>query len=197
MLSEYLVEGGKPGADSDKRLHKRLVALAGSLVPNSGVGVEAVPSHQERAIFDYWCSVMRKAAGTKFLGDRKQKVRSRLREGFTVEQIKRAIDGVAQSPWHRGENPGGREYTDLTMICGSPAKLEQFIEMGPPESRVRTPVIDLGSELERLSELEELKKQANEELKKGDTNAYNSTQGRIRTLRDPKRVSGDRAGSGA
>jgi hypothetical protein len=195
MLSEYLVEGGKPGVDSDKRLQGRLRALAEALVPGAAVGVGSVSTWQEKVIFEYWRVTMGKGHTVKFGNDRRQKVRARLREGYTVEQIKRAIDGCAGSAFHRGENDGHREYNDLTLICQTSAKLEQFIEMGPPVSTVVRSSEDLEPDIERQRELVELQKQANEELKKGDTNAYNSTQARIRTLRRPTRVSSDRAGS--
>ena len=77
-------------------------------------------------IFGYWVSVMNKNSLTKLTPKRKTCVQARLKEGYTVEQIKHAIDGCAKSPHHMGQNDAGTIYDDLTLICRSGDRLEQF-----------------------------------------------------------------------
>ena len=80
-----------------------------------------------KEIFDYWISVMEKGAGTKPTRGRTDKIKSRLNNGYSVEQIKMAIDGCKQSDYHMGKNDSGKRYDCLTLICRSDEKLEQFI----------------------------------------------------------------------
>lgn len=72
-------------------------------------------------IFDFWSMEMDKL-GVGFSGRRRAKVLSRLKEGYTVEQIKRAIVGCKTSPWHQGENDRGEKFDDLTLICANSSK---------------------------------------------------------------------------
>ena len=58
-------------------------------------------------------------------------IAARLREGFSVEQIGRAIEGQHSSPWHRGEDPrsDGTRYLQLELVVRSSAKLNQFLAL--------------------------------------------------------------------
>lgn len=77
-------------------------------------------------VFEHWREKMQKNAAAKLTDDRRAKVLARLREGYTVDDIKRAIDGCASSPHHMGENESRTRYDDLTLICRSGSKLEGF-----------------------------------------------------------------------
>jgi len=83
---------------------------------------------QAREVFDYWRQRMAKGPNTKFTRDRRQKVESRLREGYTPDDLKLAIDGCASSAFHQGENDEGKTYNDLELICRKGSKVEQFME---------------------------------------------------------------------
>ncbi|MEW6212726.1 MAG: hypothetical protein AB1631_30655 [Acidobacteriota bacterium] len=76
--------------------------------------------------FDYWRERLNHP-DAKFTDDRRRKVVARLREGYTLEQIKRGIDGCAASSFHRGENDTHTLFDDLELICRSGSKLEGFI----------------------------------------------------------------------
>lgn len=87
------------------------------------------PDHRAgevQEIFAYWQASLSHPTA-KLTAERRRKVEARLRQGYTVEQIKQAIDGCAASPFHRGENDEGRVYDDLELICRSGSKLENFI----------------------------------------------------------------------
>jgi len=79
-----------------------------------------------RVIFDYWCLVMNKNGSAKLTPKRKKCVTDRLKQGYSVEQIKLAIDGCARSDHHSGKNQSGTVYDDLELICRSGEKVEQF-----------------------------------------------------------------------
>lgn len=95
-------EGGAALADSGERLG----VIAGRL-------------------FDYWRKQCRKPPTAKFSPDRRRKVEARLREGYTEQQIRTAIDGAARAAF---VNDNGKRFDDLELICRSGSKLESFID---------------------------------------------------------------------
>jgi len=81
------------------------------------------------AVFDYW-RVTLKHATAKLTPKRRAKITARLKDGYTIDDIKAGIDGNAASAFHQGDNEnGGRVYDDLELICRSGEKLEQFIQI--------------------------------------------------------------------
>lgn len=84
------------------------------------------PPAADVQVFDHW----REVTGhpdAKFTAKRKRAVKERLREGYTVEQLRSAVDGCRASPFHQGENERRTVYDDLELICRSGEKVEQFI----------------------------------------------------------------------
>jgi hypothetical protein len=57
------------------------------------------------------------------------KVKARLAEGYTVQQLMEAIDGCHQSPFHCGENEGGKLYQGLELILRDASHVDQFMEI--------------------------------------------------------------------
>ena len=74
-------------------------------------------------LFGYWQAAC-KHPTAKLTADRLRKVTTRLREGYTVEQIRTAIDGAARGAF---VNDAGNRFDDLTLICRNGSKLEDFI----------------------------------------------------------------------
>jgi len=79
-----------------------------------------------KTIFSYWRDCMGKPKA-KFLKERKACIKARIKEGFTVDQIKQAVDGCKKSPHHMGKNDSNAVYNDLTLICRKGTMLEWFI----------------------------------------------------------------------
>lgn len=81
-----------------------------------------------RRVFDHWVgAVKRDPARTKLTRDRAAKIRGRLREGYTPEDLMRAIDGCAKSEWHMGANDRQTPFNDLTTICRSAETVDRHI----------------------------------------------------------------------
>ena len=57
----------------------------------------------------------------------------RLKEGYTVEQIKTAIDNCKSDPWSMGANDRHTEFNDLELICRTGEKLESFLNKSNPK----------------------------------------------------------------
>ena len=95
---------------------------------------DAMPGEQGQ-VFDYWVTAMCKGALAKPTKGRVTKIKARLNEGYSVEQIKQAIDGCSRSPFHMGENKDNKRYDDIELICRNGEKLESFIaEYSKPAS---------------------------------------------------------------
>lgn len=81
------------------------------------------------AVFVAWqADHMPKAKKTK---DRVAKIRARLAEGYTVEQLVRASKGVLRSAWHMGSNNDGVQYRDAVTVFRSAAHVDKFLALMP------------------------------------------------------------------
>jgi hypothetical protein len=80
-------------------------------------------------VFAYWKEALGLNARTKLTPKRRTRILARLREGYGVERMKRAIDGCAASAYHREHH-----YTDLELILRSGEKLERFEAMAAAPS---------------------------------------------------------------
>lgn len=122
------------------------------------------------ALFDYWREQCGKGVATKPTPDRIRKVKARLRDGYTVEQIRTAIRGAAAEAF---EDERGHRFDDLELICRNGAKLEQFIARGGGTMEA--------DEDPKLAELEREARRAQEERRIDD---YNRIQIEIRKRRN-------------
>lgn len=116
------VEQGKVGDSSQNNelsLFDGTKKLSDAKAPN---GVSA----KVNEVFEYWKQIMSKNESSKLTKERDRKVRDRLKEGYTVEQIKLAIDGCSQSPHNMGQNENRKVYDDLELICRTGSNLERF-----------------------------------------------------------------------
>ena len=77
-------------------------------------------------IFDYWCHIMKKGKGAKLTPKRKKNIEARLKQGYSVDYIAKAIEGCAASEYHMGNNDTGTIYNDIELICRYGEKLESF-----------------------------------------------------------------------
>ena len=88
-------------------------------------------------IFEYWKLVMNKSNSTKLTDGRRSKIKARIKEGYSIDDIKTAIDKCRQSPHHQGKNDSGTVYDSIELICRNGEKLEWFRDLiikAPSES---------------------------------------------------------------
>lgn len=117
---------GSDPADSLIPYPDSLILIPDSVKPENG----KKPSANKFAgvcdeIFNHWVLIMGKQKA-KFTKDRKSKVLALLKEGYELEDFKKAIEGCAKSDHHMGNNPNGTVYDDLTLICRNGTYLEKF-----------------------------------------------------------------------
>ena len=78
------------------------------------------------AVFTYWRERREEVLGVgdgpvaRMTDKRAGKIRARLKEGYTVEQLKQAVDGLLGSAWHVQ-----RGFTDLELACRDEAHVNQ------------------------------------------------------------------------
>lgn len=102
-----------------------------------------VDSDDVRAVFDHWlrtCVDARQHGRTKLTDDRRRKIKARLKEGYTVADLCKAIDGFAADPWHRGEHPQNRTpRLGLVTLIKNASKVDDGIaraeKLGPPKTK--------------------------------------------------------------
>jgi uncharacterized protein YdaU (DUF1376 family) len=84
-------------------------------------------------VFEYWQSVMN-TDKSKLTDSRRSKIKTRLKN-YSVEDLKKAIDGCARSSFHMGSNDNGALHNDLTLIFRSDEKIEYFQNIGASQNQ--------------------------------------------------------------
>ena len=82
---------------------------------------------QINQVFDFWKLLYSPRA--KIDNKRRGKINARLREGWSVDDLKAAIRGVGKSPFHRGENKDGTKYLNLETVLRDSGQVEKFIKL--------------------------------------------------------------------
>lgn len=104
-----------------------------------------------RDVFDHWVKVLGKDPSRQKpdskLGEKRQaKIRARLREGFTVDELKRAIDGLARRPFvgpkgRMAQGSQSQRFDDLTTALADETTVPRFI--GYAETEPESNVVEL------------------------------------------------------
>lgn len=76
-------------------------------------------------IFRYWLETMGKQKAA-LSPKRTKAIQARLKDGYSVDEIKQAIYNCSRTPHNMGQNRNGKRYDDIELICRSPEKLESF-----------------------------------------------------------------------
>lgn len=87
-----------------------------------------------REVCDYWIAALGKTKRTKcpVNGARWNRVRARMNDGYSVPQLKAAIDGCAKRPYvgphgrQATDDRGAKRHDDLELICRDETTVERF-----------------------------------------------------------------------
>lgn len=82
-------------------------------------------------VFDHWAEGEKRTGGAQramLTKDRATKIRLRLDEGYTVEDLCAAIDGFHADAFHLGENKQQTRYTDIVTILKDARKVDTGIQ---------------------------------------------------------------------
>lgn len=78
-------------------------------------------------VFRHWQETMERPQAI-MTPKRQQLIQARLREGYTVERLKAAIDGCKRSPFHMGQNDRKRRFDSIELILRDAKHIEDFEE---------------------------------------------------------------------
>lgn len=96
-------------------------------------------------VFDHWCQRFGKRKGTKFGEARQRKVKARLREGFSADDLCKAVDGCHRAPFQlfskhvAKPHPQATRRDGLDYICQDEASVERFVQIaehGPEDEQM-------------------------------------------------------------
>lgn len=86
-----------------------------------------VPASAETAeVFEYWKQVMNHPAA-QLDAKRSKNIGARLKDGYTVSQLCRAVDGCKYDPFSQGANDRQTVYDDIELICRDGPKVDKFM----------------------------------------------------------------------
>lgn len=76
---------------------------------------------------EYWQEVMDSKRCPRITNERLSMISARLQQGYTVQQLKMAINGCRASDFHMGHNDKKRKYNSLKNIFENADKTDRFI----------------------------------------------------------------------
>lgn len=94
-------------------------------------------SGESQEVFDYWQQELNHPRA-KLDAKRDKAIKARLKDGYTVSDLKAAIDGIQKSAHHMGENDRNALYDDIELICRDGPHVDKFIKLadGPNLTRM-------------------------------------------------------------
>lgn len=91
-----------------------------------GVKSTVEPDGPTARIFAYWQQIMEKPRA-QLDAKRKKAIAGRLKDGYTPEQLCKAIDGCRKDPFSMGKNDRSTLYNDIELICRDGPRVDKFI----------------------------------------------------------------------
>lgn len=90
-----------------------------------------------RAIFENWQMILGKCRA-KLDAKRAARIKARLSDGFTVDDLLLVPHGVLRSPFHCGHNDRGTIYHEIETIYRDAAQVEKFIALAEENNNAKT-----------------------------------------------------------
>lgn len=79
-----------------------------------------------KELFKYWQTVMNHPRAV-FDAKRQRKVEQSFKLGYSLEDLKKAIDGCSITPYNMGKNGSGQVYDDISLIFRDADHIERFM----------------------------------------------------------------------
>lgn len=120
-------EGSLTGSDEIEKKEKRKRKEKSICeVETSPITVSESNSSAVKQIFDYWQKTMSHPRA-KFDDKRHRVIIKALNLGYTIDDLKKAIDGCANTPFNMGENDRQEIYDDISLILRDAEHIERFM----------------------------------------------------------------------
>lgn len=78
-----------------------------------------------RTVFDFWREAMNHP-GAKLDAKRRGRIQARLKDGFSTEELCKAIEGAKCDPWLMGSNPSKKVYDGIETVLRDAAQVEKL-----------------------------------------------------------------------
>lgn len=87
-------------------------------------------------VFEFWQKTMNHP-NAKLDGHRSYYIKRALKDGWTIVDLNKAIQGCSRDPWNMGDNPHGKIYDSINLIFRDATHIERFIGYcdNPPIAR--------------------------------------------------------------
>ena len=89
---------------------------------------DAYSSTETRTVFEYWQMRMG-SPRSKLDQKRRRKIKQRLLDGYSAQDLIDAIEGCALSDFHMGKNDRSSVYNDIELICRDACHVDKFISL--------------------------------------------------------------------
>jgi len=77
-------------------------------------------------VFQYWQAKMNHPRA-KLDKKRKSIIQAAIKQGYTLEELKQAIDGCHKTPYNMGNNPQKKKYDDIGLVLRDASHIERFM----------------------------------------------------------------------
>lgn len=122
--TNLLLQGDLNNAEKSLRDERRAVAALKRKLDDLR---EADPNMQSaKLVFAYWVDKTGRNKGAKFGEKRQEAVLKMLKLGYSVADLKRAIDGACLPGGAFVNDETGKRYDDLELICRDETKVDRF-----------------------------------------------------------------------
>ena len=135
-------------------------------------------SEEIERVFSYWQTKTNRPKAKRTVG-RIKRIRARLKDGFSVEDLCRVIDFAVQSDFHQGDNENGTRYDWTRNIMGSTEKVEKNLE------KVSSKTLQPQSTEKPTDEIENRMMQA---LQEGRNDEYNALRAQLEDIQKSSKV---------
>jgi len=91
---------------------------------------ETIQKKDVEEVFNFWKEEL-KHQKSKLDSSRERLIRARLKDGYSVADLKEAVTGCKNSPFHQGENKDRKKYDGIELICRDAAHVDMFRKIQP------------------------------------------------------------------
>jgi len=94
------------------------------------------PTQLANKVLDHWAAQVYHHGKVKLTSERRKRVTARIADGFTVEDLKLAIEGAALDPWLMGTAPNStKAFKDVDTILRDASQVERLRDLGTDARR--------------------------------------------------------------
>jgi len=99
---------------------------------------ESISLASTQELFNYWQAAMNHPRAI-FDAKRKRKVVQALKLGYSLADLKKAIDGCSKTPYNMGQNDNGQVYDDISLIFRDADHIERFMNNATSSNTIHEP----------------------------------------------------------